>query len=45
MAGQAELPQIVKTRRSPGRFAGGLDCGQEKRDQYSNDCNYDQQLD
>ena len=44
VAGQAELPQIVETLRSPRRLAGRLHRGEQKRDQDSNDGNHDQEL-
>jgi hypothetical protein len=41
----ADLPQVVHARRSPRAFSSGLDRRQENCEQYSNNCDHDQQLD
>src|SRR5581483_10217351 len=42
---QPELLQLIATLRSPGRFAGRLHRRQQERHQYSDICDYYQQLD
>ena len=43
--GQADLLQVVDALRPPGRLAGGLDGGQQQRDQDRDDRDHHQQLD
>jgi hypothetical protein len=43
--GERELAEIVATLLRPGRFATGLDGGQQERNQNAHDCDDDQQLD
>src|SRR5436190_7357470 len=42
---EADLASVVAARHAAGRFASGLDGGQNKRDQNTNDGDHDEQLD
>jgi hypothetical protein len=39
--GQAELLEVVQALGSSGGLARGLDCRQQKRNEYANDGDYD----
>jgi hypothetical protein len=43
--GDAQLLEVILTAHPPGRFAGGLDGGQEQGHEHTDDGNNDQQLD
>jgi hypothetical protein len=45
MNGQAELLEIIGALGTAGRFTGGLDGREQKRDQYGNDRNDNQEFD
>jgi hypothetical protein len=42
---QRNLSQVVRALRAPGRFTGGLDCGQQEGDKNSDDGDNHQQFD
>jgi hypothetical protein len=42
MRSQADLMQVVTALGAARRFASGLDCRHQKRDQDRDDCDYDQ---
>ena len=45
MEGQAILPQIVLALGTPGRFAPALHGGEQQRNQHSDNCHHDEELD
>ncbi len=45
MGCQGDLLHVVGALRAAGRFAGRLDGGQQKRDEYGNDFDHHEQFD